>query len=196
MVAYIVAIVLSVTQLVFSRYINATKTKPLHETSAKIKEELLTYLEELEKEYSIESKVSLYRLRVLGLFTTIQDEDKKEEIRARMKEIVIENKGQPKRLLFFTILPIASASFCAILLAFAFRTEPIFWLSIILNILVILLFISRKMWGFLIVFGTIGFFLYPLLPSHLALFATISPLFYLIRILKNSRSKKQKEELN
>jgi len=195
MIAFIVAIVLSVIQLLFTRYINTKKAKPLHETSAKIKKELLSYVEELEKEYNIETKVEIYRLRVLGLFTSIQDEDKKEEVRTQMKEIVQENKGQPKKLMFFTILPMATASFCAIFLAFAFRTEPIFWLSIALNILVIFLFIARKMWVFLFIFGAMGFILYPLLPAHLVTFALLSPLFYLVLTIKKAITTKEKKSI-
>jgi len=193
MIAYIVAIVLSVIQFLFSRYVNTKRAKPLHETSVKIKKELFSYLERLEKEHNIEAKVELYRLRVLGLFTSIQDEDKKEEIRSRMKEIVFENKGHPKKLLFFTILPMATASFCAIFLAFAFRTEPILWLSIALNILVIFLFIARKMWVFLFIFGTVGFILYPHLPAHLVTFALLSPLVYLTLTIKKIIKTKNKK---
>ncbi|MED4285018.1 hypothetical protein P4679_24170 [Priestia megaterium] len=195
MIAYIVAIVLSVIQLLFSRYINTKKAKPLHETSVKIKKELVSYLERLEKEHNIEAKVELYRLRVLGLFTSIHDEDKKEEIRTRMKEIVLENKGQPKKLMFFTILPMATASFCAIFLAFAFRTEPIFLLSIALNILVIFLLIARKMWVFLFIFGAVGFILYPLLPAHLVTFALLSPIVYLVITVKKAITTKNKKSI-
>ncbi|WP_394555646.1 hypothetical protein C1N61_30240 (plasmid) [Priestia aryabhattai] len=192
MVAFIVAIVLSVTQLLFSRYINTKKAKPLHNASARIKKELLSYVEKLEEEHSIEVKVEIYRLRVLGLFASIKDEDKKEEIRTRMKEIVQENKGQPKKLMFFTILPMATASFCAMFLAFAFRTEPILWLSIALNILLIFLLIARKMWVFLFIFGTVGFILYPHLPAHLVTFALLSPLVYLTLTIKKIIKTKNK----
>lgn len=168
MSVYIIATVLFLVQLLFSHFIG-TKIEPLLATNKKIKQELTLYLEEKEKQHNL-TKVGIFRLRVLGLFAKIKDEDEKEEVRNHMKTVVKNNNGQPKKIFLLFLSRIVFSVLCIYYLILFVHSGPIFWLSIVVNILVIFFWISRKRWIFSIVFGVIGYIAYPHMPGHLLLY--------------------------
>lgn len=179
---YIISTVLFLVQFLFSNFIG-TKIKPLIETNKKIKEELNLYIEEKEKQYNL-NKVGIFRLRVLGLFAKIKDEDEKEEIRNHMKTVVKDNNGHPKKIFLLFLTRIAFSLLCIYYLILFVDSEPVFWLSIVVNILVIFFWISRKRWIFSIIFAAIGYIVYPHMPGHLLLYIGLNMIKTIITLTK------------
>lgn len=163
--------------------------KPLKEKDKRIKEQMESYLNEYEKEYNL-TNIGIFRLRMLSLFAKMEDEDKKEEIRAKMKNVVKEQEGKPIWLLSLHFLSVLSSVLFIYFLIFFFNSEPIFWLGIILNILVMFFWISRKRWFFSIIFGLFGFYLYPKMGGHLVFYIVLNTIKLIIQNSKGIKNKK------
>ncbi|WP_088361837.1 hypothetical protein [Bacillus cereus] len=189
MLAYAMAIVAFVIQILVSNLF-AKWIKPLKEKDIKIKEQMDSHLSEYEKECNI-TPIGIFRLRMLGLFAKMEDENKKEEIREKMKNVVKEQEGKPMRLLSLHFLSVLSSVLFIYFLIFFFNSEPIFWLGIIVNILVMFFWISRKRWFFSLIFGLVGFYLYPKMSGHLVFYIGLNMIKFIIqysKVIKNKKS--------
>lgn len=192
MITYLATIGIYIIQFFFSLYIGS-KIKPLSIRHKEIKEELNVYLKELEKEFLIKNEVKAFRLRILTLFMSIKDEDRKEEIRENMKQVITKLDGKPKIMLYLNLLTIFFSTLCIYFLLFFFKSEPLYWLSLSSAILVIFMFISSKRWIFSILFGAFSFFMYPHIPAHIMLYIFLNTLkvivFRMITIIKKNKTK-------
>lgn len=172
-------------QFLFSLFLGK-KIKRLKGMDDKINQELTEYIELTEKERSLKSE-GLFRLRVLELFTKIKEENKREEIRNHMKDVVINNNGRPVSLMFLYFFSLLFSALCIYFLALCFKSEPVLWISIVANILVIFFWISRKRWIFSILFGVFGYIVYPHLAGHIVLYIGLN----MLKIIFASKRKKK-----
>lgn len=163
--AFLIAFVVFLFQLTVSMFFGK-KIKPLVQQNAKIKKELEDVMKEKEEKYSLEN-IGSYRLRVLTLFTKITDEDEKEEMRDYMKSVVNKRGGKPRKLISLQAANIIFSALCIYCLLLFVNSPPVLWLSIIVNILIIFFWISRKRWIFSVLFGVVGYFIYPMMSGHL-----------------------------
>lgn len=174
-----------VVQYLFSLFLGK-KIKGLKAKDDMIKQELTDYISLTEKEHSLKSE-GLFRLRVLGLFAKITDENKIEEMRNHMKDVVSNNNGRPSSLMFLYLTSVLFSALCIYFLALFFKSEPVLWISIVANILVIFFWISRKRWIFSILFGVFGYFVYPHLAGHIVFYIGLN---MLKTIITSKRKKK------
>ncbi len=183
--AYLVSTLVFIVQFLFGLYIESKITR-LRETNRLIKEEMNEYIKRKEEKYSLED-IGIFRLRMITLFTKIKDEDEKEEIRDKLKEIIKKYNGKPNKLLALNGISLVFSVLCIYFLLLFVKTVPLLWLAIVVNILVILLWISRKRWLFSVLFGIFGAVVYPNMPGHLLLYIGLNLIKPLYRILKNTK---------
>lgn len=181
--AYIISMFLFALQFLFSALVSKV-SKPLRKTNKIIKDEFKIYLAELEKKYDITSP-SLLRIRILSIFSVVKNEEEKEKIREHLKTIVNKNNGKPKKLFLLNLSTVFFSLVCLYILLLFVHSEPLTYLSYIVNILVILIWISRKRWIFSILFGVFGFLTYPFVPAHIMLWVGLNLIFgFVILFLK------------
>ncbi|MGF7534889.1 hypothetical protein AAGG74_14560 [Bacillus mexicanus] len=180
--AYILSVVLFIVQILFSIYISRI-SKPLREINKKIKDEIEVYLEKQEKKYDLASP-NLIRIRLLSIFSSIKNDKEKDEIREYLKKIVRRNNGKPKKLLLLNLSTIFFSLICLYTLLLFVHSEPFIYLSYLVDILVILIWISRKRWIFSILFGVFGFFAYRFIPAHIMLWVGLNLVVGIIALHK------------
>lgn len=117
------------------------------------------------------------------------DEEQMEAVRVNSNKITKEEKAKPYLLLLSSLMKMVLFLLPLMYFAIYHEMERVAWLPYIAIILSIALFISRKQYAFLVVFGLVSFFIYPKLSTEANLFIILKWIHTYFLILFSKRKK-------
>lgn len=127
------------------------------------------YLDKYKEAYQL-NDIEIFRLKVLTLFSKLDNEEEKEKIRRDLKGIIKENNGKAHIIFGYRFFGILIRVLSSIGLLFFVYSPNNMCLALFVNGLISTGMILNRRWILAFLFGVFGLILYPRLPSHFLVF--------------------------
>lgn len=184
-------VVTSCINFYIDRFLNEEKKK-----REKAKKEITPILKRVEKKYNVK-KSPLFNLRMLSVFSYIEDEKEKEDIRNEIEDKLNKKQFKYTKNLLFILAKVFIYAICIYTIFFFLYQKPIVWLSVVTAVLIVFNLIKSKKIVLAIIISIMCLIFYVRISSTLMLYILLGTM---LRIAKNytlsKRKKKNKDKGN